>query len=221
MAAISATSLAALSSSAVRGNADGLLGVKGADAVVGTSRRAVVTCQAGGVAKLSGLNRRQVAGASLVLGSFLVASKALALIEADDDEELLEKVKKDRKAKIEKRSSLGSYKGQEALVQKAVYKLSSVGKAIDEGDLTAASAVIGASLDTDWLKELTAATSAVSTNADESKAAGFLSDSLSSLQTAVSGSSNDKAKEAFVVSAEALEKWTRLTGIYQELQGFE
>jgi len=184
-------------------------------------RSVAVSCQAGAIDNQNSISRRHVAGAALLLAPFLAAGNALAILENDDDDELLEKVKRDRKAKIEKRSSLGQYKGQEAMVQKAVYKLSSVGKAIDEGDYAAATLVLGASMDTDWLKDLASATSTVSSSAAEKEAASTLTSSLASLQSAMLQDDGESAKKSFVVSAEALEKWSRLTGLFAELQGFE
>ena len=43
---------------------------------------------------------------------FLFSFNALALLDEDDDDTLLERIKADKKSKIQKRKSLGSYKNE-------------------------------------------------------------------------------------------------------------
>lgn len=152
------------------------------------------------------------------LGALLSFSvkPAMALLEADDDDELLEKIKQGRKNKIQKRESLGTYKNEAASVQKAVYKLGFAGQALDESDFAAASVVLGA----DWTKEISDALAKVSSNAEERDVASTFTSSLGSLQAAVLKDDVDGAKGAYVQTVTSLEKWTALTGLLEEIQGF-
>ena len=47
------------------------------------------------------------------------------------------------------------------MVQRAVYKMSSAGSFIDEGDFSQATVVLGSSAGIDWVKDLKAATAKV------------------------------------------------------------
>lgn len=75
-----------------------------------------------------------------------------AILEADDDEELLEKVKKDRKKRLERQGVISSSGQEKGYLQDVVYKLSEIGQAIDNNDLSTASSVLGGSTDTEWVK---------------------------------------------------------------------
>nr|KJB06285.1 hypothetical protein B456_001G043000 [Gossypium raimondii] len=87
---------------------------------------------------------------SLVLAAGNGCSNAIAaILEADDDEELLEKVKKDRKKRLERQGVISSSGQEKGYLQDVVYKLSEIGQAIDNNDLSTASSVLGGSTDTD------------------------------------------------------------------------
>lgn len=150
----------------------------------------------------------------------MTPKEAIALLDLDEDEELLEKVKQGRKSKILKRESLGTYKSEAATVQKAVYKLGFAGQALDESDFARASVVLGSGLESGWTKDLTDALDKVSSNAEEKAIASSFSSSLESLQAAVLKDDVDGAKGAYVKSVTTLEKWTSLTGLLAEIQGF-
>ncbi|KAF3546384.1 hypothetical protein DY000_02003280 [Brassica cretica] len=66
--------------------------------------------------------------------------------------ELLEKVKQDRKKRIERRAVLNSAVNEKGYLQDLVYKLSKVGQAIENNDLEAACLVLGKGIDTGWVK---------------------------------------------------------------------
>ncbi|KAJ7558404.1 hypothetical protein O6H91_04G037500 [Diphasiastrum complanatum] len=139
------------------------------------------------------LDRRQLLGISTIL-PFLglgVSDFAFGLLEADDDEALLEKVKVDRQKRLQKREALNSFKKETASVQNAVYNLSRVGEALDVSDYKTASSILGASSgDAEWVVQVKDALLKVSMSADEQVEADQFSSSLSSLQTA--GFTGDK-----------------------------
>ncbi|XWS72943.1 hypothetical protein CRYUN_Cryun02cG0082900 [Craigia yunnanensis] len=89
---------------------------------------------------------------SLVLAGNGCSNGNAAILEADDDEELLEKVKRDRKKRLERQGVISSSDQEKGYLQDLVYKLSKIGQAIDNNDLSAASSVIGGSTGTDWVK---------------------------------------------------------------------
>eukprot|EP00250_Pteridium_aquilinum_P011788 c20303_g1_i1 orf=211-864(+) len=167
------------------------------------------------------VNRRQVllsvASAAGLLLSFDPA--ALALLEADDDEQLLEKVKEDRKKKIKRRGEINSFKEETASLQAAIYQLSKAGQALDGNDFSGASKALGESPSEGWIVNVEKALSKVSSSAEEQDEAKLFSSSLASLQTAVSKQDLDTSKSAFVKSAGALEKWSFLTGFSEQLKG--
>ncbi|XP_022866147.1 thylakoid lumenal 16.5 kDa protein, chloroplastic-like [Olea europaea var. sylvestris] len=142
-----------------------------------------------------------------------------AILEADDDEELLEKVKRDRKKRIERQGVIKSSTKETAYLQDLVYKLSKVGQAIENKDLSAASSVLGPSTDTEWVSKINSAFNKLSSSPEEKTEVDNFNSSLSSLISSVSGKDIEASKKAFVASASALEKWTVLTGLNEQLKG--
>ncbi|KAK1373461.1 hypothetical protein POM88_029654 [Heracleum sosnowskyi] len=65
-------------------------------------------------------------------GKALCSDANAAILEADDDIELLEKVKKDRQKRLEKQGVISSSDKERGYVQDLVYKLSKVGQAIEK-----------------------------------------------------------------------------------------
>ncbi|XP_024532296.1 thylakoid lumenal 16.5 kDa protein, chloroplastic isoform X1 [Selaginella moellendorffii] len=172
---------------------------------------------------------------SLPLLEAILSRKAAALIEADDDEELLEKVKGDRQKRLEKRETLIGLKDETAYVQNAVYQMSKAGQAIEKDDFVEASNILGAA---DWVSKTKEAFSKVcgrtqdhkssftclysmqvSKNSEQQGQAEIFTSSLQTLQTAVSNKDGQSAKVAFFTSATALEKWTSLTGLTEQIKG--
>eukprot|EP00897_Mesotaenium_endlicherianum_P009565 jgi/Mesen1/8637/ME000500S08111 len=162
------------------------------------------------------VSRRSFFAAAAAVSPILFASRALAILEADDDDALLEKVKKGRKDKIQRRTNLGSYKGDAAAIQKAVYKLSKTGKAIDDGDFASATNLLS---NTEWLDEVKSALTNVTSGDAEQSAASDFTSAIGSLQAAVLKDDVEKAKSAFVSSASALETIVQLTGLTEEILG--
>ncbi|XP_022751677.1 thylakoid lumenal 16.5 kDa protein, chloroplastic-like [Durio zibethinus] len=157
---------------------------------------------------------------SLVLAAGNGCSNAnAAILEADDDEELLEKVKRDRKKRLERQGVISSSDREKGYLQDLVYKLSKIGQAIDNNDLSAASTVLGGSTDTDWVKNANLAFSKLSSSPEEKTQVETFNSSLASLISSVTKNDVESSKVAFVVSASAFEKWTTLTGLVGQLKG--
>jgi hypothetical protein len=144
---------------------------------------------------------------------------ARALLEADDDDSLLEKVKEDKRKRIQKRSTaINDFIKESGFVQTAVYKLSEAGQAIDGGDFSKATAVL-AQQNSDWIRDIQAALKKVSSSSDEVAVADTFRSSLTSLQAAVKSGDSNSSRTAFIASAEALDKWARLTGLAEKVVG--
>ncbi|KAB2618614.1 thylakoid lumenal 16.5 kDa protein [Pyrus ussuriensis x Pyrus communis] len=146
-------------------------------------------------------------------------SSNAAILEADDDEELLEKVKKDRKKRLERQGVLSSSKKETGYLQELVYRLSKAGQAIESNDLPAASSVLGASTDTDWVQKANLALNKLSSSPEEKTEVDTFNSSLASLISSVTRNDVESSKLAFVSSASAIEKWTTLTGLIDQLKG--
>ncbi|KAK7388674.1 hypothetical protein VNO78_23497 [Psophocarpus tetragonolobus] len=142
-----------------------------------------------------------------------------AILEADDDEELLEKVKRDRKKRLERQGVIKSSTKETGYLQDLVYKLSEVGKAIENNDLPTAASVFGSGTETDWVQNANIALNKLSASPEEKTAVDTFNSSLASLISSVAGNDVESSKLAFVSSASAFEKWTYLTGLVVQLKG--
>ncbi|CAF1715345.1 BnaC09g00010D [Brassica napus] len=142
-----------------------------------------------------------------------------AILEADDDEELLEKVKQDRKKRIERQAVLNSAVKEKGYLQDLVYNLSKVGQAIENNDLPAAGLVLGNGSDTEWVKTANLAFTKLSASPEENTEVETFNSSLASLVTSVNKNDLESSKLAFVSSASAFEKWSSLTGLLGQLKG--
>ncbi|XWS27023.1 hypothetical protein CRYUN_Cryun26dG0080100 [Craigia yunnanensis] len=156
---------------------------------------------------------------SLVLAGTGCSNANAAILEAEDDEELLEKVKRDRKKRLERQGVISSSDQEKGYLQDLVYKLSKIGQAIDNNDLSAASTVLGGSTDTDWVKNANLAFSKLSSSPEEKTQVETFNSSLASLISSVTKNDVESSKVAFVASASAFEKWTTLTGLVGQLKG--
>ncbi|PQP98582.1 thylakoid lumenal 16.5 kDa protein chloroplastic [Prunus yedoensis var. nudiflora] len=136
-----------------------------------------------------------------------------------DDEELLEKVKRDRKKRLERQGVISSAKKETGYLQELVYRLSKAGQAIESNDLPTASSVLGASTDTDWVQKANIALNKLSSSPEEKTEVDTFNSSLASLISSVTRNDIDSSKLAFVSSANAIEKWTSLTGLIDQLKG--
>ncbi|XP_040381185.1 thylakoid lumenal 16.5 kDa protein, chloroplastic [Oryza brachyantha] len=143
-----------------------------------------------------------------------------AILEADDDIELLERVKEDRKKRLQKQGVISSSGTETGYLQDLIYKLSKVGQAIDKNDLPAASTVLGPNSDAQWVQNVNAAFTKFSSSPEEKNMVDSFNSSLASLITSVNKSDVDSSKSAFVSSATTLEKWITSAGLSGQLKGF-
>ncbi|KAK4481182.1 hypothetical protein RD792_012063 [Penstemon davidsonii] len=171
--------------------------------------------------KRSFISLNLTAAAALVLGTYKGSfdEANAAILEAEDDEELLEKVKKDRKKRLEKQVVINSLTKEKAYLQDLVYKLSKVGQAIEKNDLSVASSVLGPSKDTEWVQKVNSALDKLSSSTEEKTEVDTFSSSLASLISSVSKNDIEASKVAFVASASSFEKWTTLSGLVEQLKG--
>ncbi|KAG5242812.1 thylakoid lumenal protein [Salix suchowensis] len=131
----------------------------------------------------------------------------------------MEKVKRDRKKRLEKQGVISSANQEKGYLQDLVYKLSKVGQAIDKNDLSTAGSVLGGSTDTEWVQKANIAFTKLSSSPDEKTQVDTFNSSLASLISSVTGNDIESSKTAFVSSADAFEKWTALTGLVGQLKG--
>ncbi|CAI0629269.1 unnamed protein product [Linum tenue] len=147
------------------------------------------------------------------------SSANAAILEADEDDELMEKVKLDRKRRIERQGVLNSAKKETGYLQDVVYNLSKVGQAIENSDLPAAGSVLGKGTNADWVQKANVAFAKLSSGPEEKTEVDTFNSSLASLISSIVGNDIESSKVAFYASASAFEKWTTLTGIITQLKG--
>ncbi|KAK9832099.1 hypothetical protein WJX81_006978 [Elliptochloris bilobata] len=158
-----------------------------------------------------------------LLPALLTSPAARALIPDDDDEELIEKAKANRKARLasekevetEFKKSGGFAEGEVVVVQRAVNRLARSGEALAAGDLsTVAATVTGA-----WVSELEKVAAGLSTSDAARESVGAVLQGINRLgENAKSGALED-AKRSFVTSVSALQSWAETAGIAGELKG--
>eukprot|EP00252_Welwitschia_mirabilis_P013615 TRINITY_DN2996_c0_g1_i1.p1 TRINITY_DN2996_c0_g1~~TRINITY_DN2996_c0_g1_i1.p1 ORF type:complete len:222 (+),score=48.53 TRINITY_DN2996_c0_g1_i1:247-912(+) len=167
------------------------------------------------------LSKRELAVSTALslLGFSWSAFPAFGILEPDEDEELLEKVKADRKKRLQNQQKASILNSEAAFIQEAVYRMSEVGQAIEKSDFGHATQVLGTSLDTTWIANVKEAFSKVSSDTQQKTKADLFTTSLASLISAVSKQNLDLSKSAFVSSADALEDWATLTGLSKQLKG--
>jgi hypothetical protein len=165
------------------------------------------------------LDRRgMVLGAGLFSALQLMATPlpALALIPDDDDEDMIEKAKANRKKRLagekqaEKEFSRSegfvdkNAKQNLVAVQLAVNALAKVGEDLAQGDVAKAN---GAAQELN-INKLEAAIKALSINADSQNAGGVAMSELNSLLSSLNSGSIGGAKKEYVDSVIALTDWT-------------
>ncbi|CAL9751897.1 unnamed protein product [Musa acuminata subsp. burmannicoides] len=193
-------------------------------AVTSTATRAVVPLPCKNASTAPGaavtLGRREgLAACFAALTLSLARPASAAILEADDDEELLERVKKDRKKRLERQGVIISSDKEKGYLQELIYKLSKVGQAIENNDLAAASSVLGPSTNADWVQNVNAAFAKLSTSPEEKIEVDNFNSSLASLFSSVGDRDVEYSKLAFVSSASALEKWIGFAGLVGQLKG--
>ncbi|WOK93575.1 hypothetical protein Cni_G02275 [Canna indica] len=166
------------------------------------------------------LRRREgIATCFAALTLSLARPAAAAILEADDDEELLERVKQDRKKRLQRQGVISSSDKEKGYIQELIYKLSKVGQAIENNDLAAASSLLGPSTSADWVQNVNAAFTKLSSSPEEETEADNFNSSLASLFSSVGDRDMESSKLAFVSSASALEKWIETSGLVGQLKG--
>ncbi|KAI3446905.1 hypothetical protein Pfo_003570 [Paulownia fortunei] len=188
-----------------------------------------IVCKAGNEPSPVVISRRSISLNLTATTTFLFSTLAgykgcfdkanAAILEAEDDEQLLEKVKKDRKKRLERQGVINSSTKETAYLQDLVYKLSKIGQAIEKNDLSAASSVLGSSKDSEWVQKVNSAFSKLSSSEEEKTEVDAFNSSLASLISSVSRNDIEASKVAFVASASAFEKWTTLSGLVEQLKG--
>ncbi|GLC40988.1 hypothetical protein PLESTB_000954800 [Pleodorina starrii] len=167
-------------------------------------------------------SRRAVLGVAL-LPALVYAPKALALIPDEDDEDLVEKAKANRRARLaQQRGVTREFMTAENLkdarleqelvsVQKAVYKLSKSGSQLESGDLKAAASTLSES----WVAEFTAVASTIS----GTDAAGKLSSAIQDVKAAAAAGDSASSKRQFTSLVSDLQSWASATGLAGSLRG--
>ncbi|URE41914.1 Thylakoid lumenal 16.5 kDa protein, partial [Musa troglodytarum] len=112
----------------------------------------------------------------------------------------------DRKKRLQRQGVISSSDKEKGYLQELIYKLSKVGQALENDDLTAASSLLGPSTNADWVKNL-------STSPEEKTEVDNFNSSLTSLFRSVGDRDIESSKLAFVSSASALEKWVGFAGL--------
>ncbi|GAV76353.1 LOW QUALITY PROTEIN: hypothetical protein CFOL_v3_19828, partial [Cephalotus follicularis] len=166
------------------------------------------------------LPRRGLLITSLV---FLLAGKRgynanTAILEADDDV-LLEKVKRGKKKRLERQGVISSSNEETGYLQDLVYKLSKVGQAIENNDLSIARKVLKGSPNTDWVHKANVAFTKLTSSPEGKTEVDTFNSALASLISSVTRNDVEFSKVDFVASAGAFEKWTTLTGVVGLLKG--
>ncbi|KAH0449920.1 hypothetical protein IEQ34_020612 [Dendrobium chrysotoxum] len=166
------------------------------------------------------VGRREGLSACFTALTLSLASPSLAaILEADDDEELLEKVKIDRKKRLQRQGVISSSAKETGYLQELVYKLSKVGKAIENNDFSEASSVLGPSTRADWIQNVNLAFTKLTSSPEAKNEVDAFNSSLASLISSVDKHDIESSKSAFVLSASALEKWVESTGLVGLLKG--
>lgn len=166
------------------------------------------------------MGRRESLSACFTALIFSLAFPALAaILEADDDEELLERVKNDRKKRLERQFIISSSAKETGYLQELVYKLGKVGKAIENTNFAEANLLLRPSTRDDWAKNVNIAFSKLTSTPEEKSEVESFNTSLASLISSVDKHEIESSRSAFVSSASAFEKWIELTGLVGLLKG--
>ncbi|XP_075489699.1 thylakoid lumenal 16.5 kDa protein, chloroplastic [Primulina tabacum] len=166
-----------------------------------------------------GISVTVVAATTLLFGYRGRSEADAAILEAEDDQGLLDKVKNDRKKRLERQGVINSSDNETALLQDLIYKLSKVGQAIEKEDISVASKILGPGIDTNWVQKVNFALNQLSSTGEEKVEIDNFNINLASLIASVDKNDIPTAKESFVAVANAFKKWTTLTGLAQKLKG--
>uniref|UniRef100_A0A383WCK5 Maintenance of Photosystem II under High light 2 C-terminal domain-containing protein n=1 Tax=Tetradesmus obliquus TaxID=3088 RepID=A0A383WCK5_TETOB len=176
------------------------------------------------------VNRRSALTAGLVAMGALVAApapKAWALIPDEEDEELLERAKANRKQRLAaQKETTRNFLKEEGVkdkqldaellpVQKAVFQLAKSGSQLEAGDLKGLSANLGSG----WVGEFQRATSVLDASDAEKAKAAAVFDGISSLRDVANKGDLRGSKQQYVALVAALNDWASSTGLAADLKG--
>ncbi|KAL4548283.1 hypothetical protein Ndes2526B_g00863 [Nannochloris sp. 'desiccata'] len=172
--------------------------------------------------------RRSLAALLAAVPAFLPASRALAdLIPDDDDEELVEKARANRKNRLasEKQTQKafsrsegfvdGAEKRNLVPIQRAINSLGLTGKQLSGGDVASAASTLSDS----WFAEFPSAVDALSADAAAKTSAGQVVAKLGDLKAATLSGSLGDAKKEYVAVVGSLESWASAAGLSGTIKG--
>lgn len=171
--------------------------------------------------------RRRLSMALIALPMFGPVRPALALIPDDEDEELIEKAKANRKARLaQQQTTTRAFLKDEGItdlklgkelvpVQQAVTNLAISGSQLDKGDLPA----LASTLSDDWVDEFSIAAKAVSKSEDSQVIVDQVMASLASLKSAAASGDVTASKKSYVEVVASLQSWATQAGVAPSLKG--
>ncbi|PSC74478.1 thylakoid lumenal kDa chloroplastic [Micractinium conductrix] len=173
------------------------------------------------------VSRRALAGLLAAVPVLLPASRALALIPDDDDEELVEKARANRAKRLasERQTEQAFTRSGDKIdrvleqelipVQKAINSLASSGAQLEAGNVKAAAATLNGG----WVRDFQSSASKLSYTEAAKNSASAVFASLAALQGAASKGSAADAKRSFVAAAGALQTWAVDANVAGDLKG--
>eukprot|EP00468_Gymnochlora_sp_CCMP2014_P010145 CAMPEP_0167752890 /NCGR_PEP_ID=MMETSP0110_2-20121227/7397_1 /TAXON_ID=629695 /ORGANISM="Gymnochlora sp., Strain CCMP2014" /LENGTH=185 /DNA_ID=CAMNT_0007638571 /DNA_START=175 /DNA_END=732 /DNA_ORIENTATION=- len=177
------------------------------------------------------MRRRGVSTLLGAVGPTIAAKQALALIQDDDDAEMVarakarrqERLKEEKKVEDEFLRSEGITNKRERLelvpITRAVSRLADLGQSISENNMVAVSSTLAQDGNSGkWIDDLLAKADSLSLTDDQKASAGALRDSFASMSTAVNSKDVSGLKRGYVTTVTALEKWSVDTNVAKFLR---
>jgi hypothetical protein len=172
--------------------------------------------------------RRSLAALFAAVPAFFPASRALAdLIPDDDDEELVEKARANRKNRLasEKQTQKafsrsegfvdGAEKRNLVPIQRAINSLGLTGKQLSGGDVASAAGTLSDS----WFAEFPSAVNALSESSGAKSAAEQVVAKLGDLKAAALSGSLSNAKKEYIALVGTLESWATAADVKGAIKG--
>mmetsp|Transcript_13108 Transcript_13108/g.43182 ORF Transcript_13108/g.43182 Transcript_13108/m.43182 type:complete len:212 (-) Transcript_13108:185-820(-) len=191
-----------------------------------------VRCQAAAkpaAAAAPAVSRRQASAllfTAATLAPAVAPQPSHALLDFDEDEELLARTKAARatklKSELKAERSFASEEGftkqtaEVGYVQKAVVVLSKGGAALANGDVATLSSTVG---DGEWVGNLQKAASVVGKNAVATEAAPAMFSSIKALQKSAAAGQESAAKKDYVTTVKSLSAWVSAAGLDSSIKG--
>lgn len=166
-----------------------------------------------------GISVTVVAATTLMFGYRGRSEANAGIMEVGGDQKLQEKVKDDRKKRLQKQGALSPSDNETALLQDFVYKLGKLSQAIEKEDISVASKLLGPGIDTDWVQKVNFALNQLSTNGESIVEIDNLNINLASLIASVDKNDIPTAKQSFLAVSNAFKKWSTITGVAKQLKG--